>query len=72
MKQKIRIATLGITEEFRKMKLGEVVRFPCDKYKYNSIRSTPSTSLVNEMMEGKRWKTKLNFEDKCVEVTRIA
>lgn len=73
MEQKeIKIATLSIADEFRKMNVGDVVRFPTNRYNYNSIRSTPSTSLVAERMEGKRWKTKIDFENKCVEVTRTA
>lgn len=72
MKRKIRVATLGITEEFRRMKIGDVVQFPTAQYNYNSIRATPSTSLVNDRMEGKRWRTKINLDNKCVEVIRIA
>lgn len=73
MEQKeIKIATLGIVDEFRRMNVGDVVRFPADKYNYNSIRSTPSTSLVQERMAGQRWKTRIDFDNKCVEVTRTA
>ncbi len=72
MEKTIRIATLGIAEEFRRMEIGDVVQFPTAQYNYNSIRATPSTSLVNERMEGKRWRTKINFDNKCVEVIRIA
>lgn len=72
MEKTIKIATLGIAEEMRRMNVGDVVRFPTAQYNYNSIRSAPSTSLVAERMEGKKWKTKINFDDKCVEVTRIA
>lgn len=72
MEQTIRTATLGIAEEFRKLGVGEAVRFPLSEYNYNSVRATPSTSLVNDRAEGKKWKTKINFDDKCVEVTRIA
>ena len=71
--KKIRIAALGITEEFKSMKVGETVRFPLSKYKYSTIRATPSTSLVNERVEeGRSWKTKINYDDKCVDVTRTA
>lgn len=72
MEKTKRTATLGIAEEFRRMVVGEVVQFPLAQYNYNSIRSTPSTSLVPERMEGKQWKTKLDFDNKCVEVIRIA
>ena len=67
-----RIATLGIAEEFRKMKVGEIVQFPFEKYNYNTIRSTPSTSLVPDRAVGKNWKTRVNYEDKCTEVIRTA
>lgn len=64
---------MGIADELRDMQVGDVVRFPLNKYNYNSIRSTPSTSLVNERAEeGREWKTKINYEDKCVDVTRTA
>lgn len=72
MEKTIKIATLGIAEEMRLMKVGDVVQFPLSRYNYNSIRSTPSTTLVNDRVEGKKWKTKINFDDKCVEVIRIA
>lgn len=67
-----RVASLGIAEEMRRMEVGGVVKFPFDKYNYNSVRSTPSTTLVPERTEGKRWKTKINYEEKCTEVTRTA
>lgn len=71
--KEIRIATLGITEEFRSMKVGETVRFPLSKYKYSTIRATPSTSLVNERIEeGRNWRTQINKDEKCVDVVRIA
>lgn len=72
MKKTIRIATLGIAEEFRRMEIGEVVQFPMAQYNYNTIRSTPSTTLVKERLDGKKWRTKINFDEKCVEVTRVA
>lgn len=72
MEKTIRIATQGIAEEFRNMEVGDIVRFPTSQYKYNTIRATPSTTMVNERMEGKRWRTRIDFDNKCVEVTRIA
>lgn len=68
----IRIATRGLTEEMRDMKVGQMVRFPLDLYNYNSVRATPSTSLVLDRVAGKKWKTKLNFDEKSTDVTRIA
>lgn len=72
MEKTVRIASLGITEEMRNMNVGDVVLFPLDRYNYNSVRATPSTSLVPDRAEGKRWKTSVNYEQKCTEVTRIA
>lgn len=67
-----RIATRGIADELRDMNVGDVVKFPNELYKYNSIRATPSTTLVPERMAGKSWKTRINYDDKCVEVIRTA
>lgn len=72
MEKTIRIATLGIADEFRKMEVGDVVRFPLSNYNYNSVRATPSTTLVPDRAAGKRWKTRINYDDKCTEVIRIA
>ena len=68
----IRIATLNITDELRKMEVGDIVQFPFDKYNYNSVRSTPSTSLAKERAEGYSWKSRANYQDGCAEVTRIS
>lgn len=70
--KKIKIATRGIAEEMRNMAVGEVVQFPLEKYNYNTVRATPSTSLVTDRVAGKRWKTRVNYDDKCTEVVRIA
>lgn len=68
-----KIATLGLAEEFRCMDVGEVVEFPLSRYNYNSVRSTPATALINEQIEeGKRWKTRLDKDKRCVIVTRTA
>lgn len=67
-----RIATLGIAEEMRNMEIGDVVRFPFVKYNYNSVRATPSTTLVPDRSDGKRWRTRVNYDDKCTDVTRLA
>ncbi|MDE6803395.1 MAG: hypothetical protein K2J29_02005 [Muribaculaceae bacterium] len=68
----IRVATRGILVEMRDMKVGDTVRFPIDKYNYNSIRAMPGTSLVPDRMKGKKWKTKINYEDKCIDVIRVS
>lgn len=73
MEQKeIKIATRGIAEEMRDMAVGDVVSFPLDKYNYNSVRATPSTTLVPERAEGAKWRTRVNYDAKCTEVTRTA
>lgn len=73
MAKKIKMATRGITEEFRAMDVGEVVEFPLSKYKYTSVRATQAGSLVLEQIEeGKRWTTRLDKEHKCVYVTRVS
>lgn len=72
MKNIIRTATRGMVEEFRDMNVGDVVQFPVEKYNYNSLRTLPSTCLVEDRMNGKHWKTRMNYADKCVDVTRTA
>lgn len=72
MEQTIKIASLGPTEELRQMNVGDVVHFPIDKYNYNTIRATPSTSLIPERMNGWKWKTKIDIDNKIIEVKRIA
>lgn len=72
MEKTLRIATRGIAEEMRDMEVGDVVSFPLDKYNYNSVRATPSTTLVPERAKGAKWRTRVNYEDKCTEVTRTA
>lgn len=72
METTIRTATGGIAEEYRKMKVGDVVAFPVPKYNYNTIRQTPQTSCLNESMEGRKWTTRKDFENKCIIVTRLA
>lgn len=69
----IRIAKFGITDELRNMEVGDIVRFPVDKYNFNTVRSTPAGSLVAERMnEGRRWKSHVNYDEKCIEVTRVS
>lgn len=72
MEKTKRIATQSIAYELRKMEVGDIVQFPLVTYNYNSVRSTPSTTLVPERMDGKQWKTHLNYVDKCTEVIRTA
>lgn len=72
MEKKPRIAQGKIPAELRAMEVGDVVRFPADKYKYTSVRSAPFACMVNERMDGARWTTRINYEEKCVDVTRTA
>ena len=67
-----RIATMGIADEFRNMKIGDIVQFPLATYNYNSVRATPSTTLVPDRAAGKKWKTRVNYDEKCTEVIRTA
>lgn len=72
MEKTIREATLGIAEELRNMEIGDVVQFPIPKYNYNSVRTAPGTTLVAERIEGRRWKSKMDYDNKCAVVTRTA
>lgn len=66
-------ATLGVAEEFRQMKVGDVLLFPVEEYAYSTIRSAPNSSLVKEsMIEGRRWTTVKDSDNKCITVLRIA
>lgn len=69
--RKFRIATGQLGDEMRKMKVGETVKFPFDKYNYNTVRSTPA-SLWTERAKGMQWRTRANYEDGCTEVTRTS
>lgn len=72
MENVTRTATLGIAKELRNMEVGDVVKFPLPQYKYTSIRTMPSTALVNEQMEGRKWTARLDRVNKCVFVTRVS
>lgn len=66
-------AVSGVADEFRKLRIGDIVLFPINSYNYQTIRSTPGTSMVPEVInEGRCWKTKLDRENKSVAVLRIA
>lgn len=66
-------AVSGVTAEFRKLQVGDIVLFPIDSYNYQTIRSTPAASMVPEVLnEGRQWKTKLDKDNKSVAVLRIA
>ncbi|MCM1142783.1 MAG: hypothetical protein NC453_29795 [Muribaculum sp.] len=61
-----------IAERFRKMKVGEVIHFPFSEYNPSTIRSTPASSLLKEVSEGYKWRTKANITDKCIDVIRVS
>lgn len=68
----IRIASGGVAEEFRNLKVGEAIAFPMDIYNPNTVRNTPSASMLNERAKfGKKWITSTDMEDKCVYVARV-
>lgn len=72
MEKTIRTATLGVAEEFRKLKVGEVISFSMLDYNANTVRNTPSSSMLNERAKtGKKWITSTNMEDKCIYVVRV-
>lgn len=68
----IRIASGGVAEEFRNLNVGEVIVFPMDAYNPNTVRNTPSASMLNERVKtGKKWITSTDTEDRCVYVVRV-
>lgn len=72
MEKTLRIASGGIAEEFRNLNVGEVVVFPMADYNPNTVRNTPSASMLNERAKtGKKWITSTDMEDKCVYVVRV-
>ncbi|WP_305257596.1 hypothetical protein [uncultured Duncaniella sp.] len=72
MEQKIRTAVLGYAMELRKMKVGDIVAFPLPKYNYNSVRASCSCTLAAELVDGWKFKTKRDFDNKRVLVIRTA
>lgn len=66
-------ATLAVAQEFRRLKVGEIVLFPIASYNYQTIRSTPGTTMVPEVLnEGRQWKTRIDKANKSVAVIRVA
>lgn len=60
-----------IKSRFLEMKVGETIFFPFSEYNPNTIRSTPSSTLLKEVSEGKKWITKTDPFGKRVAVTRV-
>lgn len=71
-KSKIKTASLPPVMEFRKMRVGQTVRFPLSQYNPNTLRSLKSSALALDRSEGKDWKTKLDFADQSTKVTRVS
>lgn len=72
MEKTIRKASGGIAEEFRNLSVGEVILFPMLDYNPNTVRNTPSTTMLNERIKtGKKWITSTDMENKCVYVARV-
>ena len=72
MENSIREATGGVAEEFRNLSIGEVIMFPMLKYNPNTVRNTPSSTMLNERVNtGKKWITSTDMKDKCVYVARV-
>lgn len=72
MEKTIRKATGGVAEEFRNLSIGEVIMFPMLDYNPNTVRNTPSASMLNERVKtGKKWITSTDLDDKCVYVIRV-
>lgn len=71
-KNKKRTAVLGIVEELRNMKVGDIVQFPLEQYNNTSVRAAPSSALVLERANGKRWRTRVNYAEKCTDVIRVS
>ena len=72
MENTIRIASGGVAEEFRNLNVGEVISFPMLTYNPNTVRNTPSASMLNERAKtGKKWITSTDMKDKCVYVARV-
>ncbi len=61
-----------IAEQFRNMKVGDVIQFPLSDYNPSTIRATPSSSLLKEMSEGWKWRTRANLPNKSIDVMRIS
>lgn len=72
MTKKKRIADGTAVDEFRQMKVGEVVLFPVERYGYAYIRSIPAGVLVKETCDGCKWRTRLDRAAKAIEVTRVS
>ena len=72
MTKKKKIADGKAVDEFRQMKVGEVVLFPLERYSYAYIRDIPSGVLVKEMCEGCKWRTRIDRAAEAIEVTRVS
>ena len=60
-----------IADQFRKMKVGQTIFFPIDKYNPQTIRATPSSTLYKERAAGMKWITEFDVRGKRIAVTRV-
>ena len=68
--KEIRIATESMTKELMKLNVGEMVKFPHERYKRNSLKARPS-QLEKKKARGWRFVTKQYFEDNYTIVARF-
>lgn len=69
---KPRIAEGKVVDEFRKMKIGDIVVFPTEFYNYQTIRSCPASCMIPERLKGWNWRVKLDIPNKAVSVIRLS
>lgn len=67
-----RFATLGVAEEYKRMEVGDVVLFPASDYPANTVRCTPNTTLLNKVLEGCKWTTRVDPANKSIAVLRLS
>lgn len=59
-----------MTALIRKMKVGDVLRFPITKH--NTVRNTSTNNLLVERAEGRRWSVSADIPNKQSVITRIS
>lgn len=67
-----RWAKTDIKTEFLKMKVGDIVLFRLKDYNYQTLRTTPSTTLVAQSLDGMSWSTNLDRDNKSCAVVRVS
>lgn len=60
-----------VTDEFKKMDIGDITLFDVRKYKVPTVKSTPSSALLElRMKESREWTTRNDFDNKAIAVFR--